>query len=46
MDYISQLGENAKKARESIANAQTSRKDQIIESGADIQRSVRQNKGE
>ena len=41
MDYISQLGENAKKARESIANAQTSRKDQIIEKIAD---NLRKNK--
>ncbi|MCI8751072.1 MAG: glutamate-5-semialdehyde dehydrogenase [Lachnospiraceae bacterium] len=41
MDYINQLGENAKKARESIANAQTSRKDQIIEKIAD---NLRKNK--
>ncbi len=41
MDYISQLGENAKKARESIANAQTSRKDQILEK---IAENLRKNK--
>lgn len=41
MDYISQLGENARKARESIANAQTSRKDQILEK---IAENLRKNK--
>lgn len=41
MDYISQLGENAKKARESIANAQTSRKDQVLEK---IAENLRKNK--
>lgn len=41
MDYISQLGENARKAKESIANAQTSRKDQVLEK---IAENLRKNK--